>query len=387
MYQFTKETIINSNLDSNGTSTRFSASNGVFNVLRSGNFKAVEVLSCYKNGYVAPEKEKLVKTIALSPIATKVYRLYVKLNRINSYTSDFSNDMSYNALEKYYEVTGVAADLVAPAANLVAAFETIINKENRIKDNPYFTVSKDSDELTLKVVDEYTHFVKVEIQEIITTSVTGYDSFTVVEDVLGGGTLTPGKEGFGTIKQITKNLRLPTLANTNWLALNQEEKPVAGGQYTQYSIKIMTNRGDMGGVSAMGQNVESITTHIFYVLSTLISDWEKALATAGISIDTVNKTVTAVTITSSTLDISNVVAGTAHQVTYTTTPSGVTGAIFALNTVASTVAGTADWTKVAVSNTGLITLTTGHGLAADDKIAINVYIDGYVVTKEITLVA
>ena len=387
MYQFTKETIINSNLDSNGTSTRFSASNGVFNVLRSGNFKAVEVLSCYKNGYVAPEKEKLVKTIALSPIATKVYRLYVKLNRINSYTSDFSNDMSYNALEKYYEVTGVAADLVAPAANLVAAFETIINKENRIKDNPYFTVSKDSDELTLKVVDEYTHFVKVEIQEIITTSVTGYDSFTVVEDVLGGGTLTPGKEGFGTIKQITKNLRLPTLANTNWLALNQEEKPVAGGQYTQYSIKIMTNRGDMGGVSAMGQNVESITTHIFYVLSTLISDWEKALATAGISIDTVNKTVTAVTITSSTLDISNVVSGTAHQVTYTTTPSGVTGAIFALNTVASTVAGTADWTKVAVSNTGLITLTTGHGLAADDKIAINVYIDGYVVTKEITLVA
>ena len=386
MYQFTKETIINSNLDSNGTSTRFSASNGVFNVLRSGNFKAVEVLSCYKNGYVAPEKEKLVKTIALSPTATKVYRLYVKLNRINSYTSDFSNDMSYNALEKYYEVTGVAADLVAPAANLVAAFETIINKENRIKDNPYFTVSKNSAELTLEVVDEYTHFVKVEIQEI-TTSLTGYDSFTVVEDVLGGGTLTPGKEGFGTIKQITKNLRLPTLANTNWLALNQEEKPVAGGQYTQYSIKIMTNRGDMGGVSAMGQNVESITTHIFYVLSTLVTDWEKALATAGISIDTVNKTVTAVTITSSTLDISSVVAGTAHQVTYTTTPSGVTGAIFALNTVASTVAGTADWTKVAVSNTGLITLTTGHGLAADDKIAINVYIDGYVVTKEITLVA
>lgn len=385
MYQFTKETIINSNLDSNGTSTRFSASNGVFNVLRSGNFKAVEVLSCYKNGYVAPEKEKLVKTIALSPTATNVYRLYVKLNRINSYTSDFSNDMSYNALEKYYEVTGVAN-----AADLVAAFETIINKENRIKDNPYFTVSKDSAELTaeltLEVVDEYTHFVKVEIQEI-TTSLTGYDSFTVVENVLGGGTLTPGKEGFGTIKQITKNLRLPTLANTNWLALNQEEKPVAGGQYTQYSIKIMTNRGDMGGVSAMGQNVESITTHIFYVLSTLVSDWEKALATAGISIDTVNKTVTAVTITSSTLDISDVVAGTAHQVTYTTTPSGVTGAIFALNTVASTVAGTADWTKVAVSNTGLITLTTGHGLAADDKIAINVYIDGYVVTKEITLVA
>ena len=335
MYQFTKETIINSNLDSNGISTRFSASNGVFNVLRSGNFKAVEVLSCYKNGYVAPEKEKLVKTIALSPTATKVYRLYVKLNRINSYTSDFSNDMSYNALEKYYEVTGVAN-----AADLVAAFETIINKENRIKDNPYFTVSKNSAELTLEVVDEYTHFVKVEIQEIITTSLTGYDSFTVVENVLGGGTLTPGKEGFGTIKQITKNLRLPTLANTNWLALNQEEKPVAGGQYTQYSIKIMTNRGDMGGVSAMGQNVESITTHIFYVLSTLVSDWETALATAGITITAAKPGAGAFTLV---YKDSTIVVGD------TSTPT-VTGAKGAVTFVSATVG-----TATVVSTTGVAT--------------------------------
>lgn len=266
MYQFTKETIINSNLDSNGVSTKFSGSNGVFTVLRAGNFNASEVLTCYKNSYVPPVKEKLVKTIAVSPTSSKVYRLYIKLKRVDSYTSDYSNDMSYNALEKHYEVTGVST-----AENLVAAFETIINKENRIKDNPYFTVSKDSDELTLEVVDEYTHFVKVEIQEISTTSLTGYDTFTTLEDVLTDGTLTLGKEGFGTVKQITKNLRLPTLANTNWLAINQEEKPVAGGQYTQYSIRIKTNRGDMGGVSAMGQNVESITTHIFYVLSTVLA--------------------------------------------------------------------------------------------------------------------
>lgn len=382
MYQFTKETIINSNLDSNGVSTKFSGSNGVFTVLRAGNFKAIEVLNCYKNNYVAPVKEKLVKTIALTPTSTKVYRLYIKLKRVDSYTSDYSNDMSYNALEKHYEVTGVST-----AANLVAGFETIINKENRIKDNPYFTVSKNSAELTLEVVDEYTRFVKVEIQEINTSSLTGYDTFTVVEDVLTNGTLTAGKEGFGTVKQITKNLRLPTLANTNWLALNQEEKPVAGGQYTQYSFKIKTDRGNLGGVSAMGQVIESVTTHIFYVLSSLVSAWETAIINAGIAIDTVGAAVTAVSITSGTLDISNVVGGAPYQITYSTTPSGVTGAIFALNTSASTVAGTADWTKVAVSNTGVITLTTGHGLASADKIAINVTIDGYTVTKEITLVA
>jgi Na+/H+ antiporter NhaB len=141
------------------------------------------------------------------------------------------------------------------------------------------------------------------------------------------------------------------------------------------------------GMNVVGQDVNSITDHIFYVLSTLVSDFEDALVNAGIEIDTVGTAVTAVTITSGNLDISAVVGGTAYQITYTTTPSGVTGAIFAINTTASTVAGTADWTKVAVSNTGEITLVTGHGLAAADKIAVDVIIDDYTVTKEITLVA
>jgi hypothetical protein len=383
MYQFTKETIINSNLDSNGTSVKFSGANGQLTVLRAGNFKATEVVSCFKNPYVAPVLEKLVDTVTTNAVATKVYRLYIKLKRVDSYIADYSNDMSYNALEKYYEATGVTG-----AANLVAAFETAINRENRIKENPYFKVSKNSAEITLEVLDEYTRFEKVEVQEINTTSLTGYDSFTVLEDLIAGATtLTTGKVGFGTVKQITKNLRLPSQANTNWLALNQEEKPEAGGNYTQYAIRLKTDRGDLGGVSALGQEIKSVTTHIFYVKSSLVSAFDAAIVAAGISIDTVGTAVTAITITSGTLDISDVVGGEAYQITYTTTPSGVTGAIFTLNTAASTVDGTADWTKVSVSNNGLITLAADHGLIAGDKIAVNVLIDGYAVTVAITLVA
>lgn len=279
MYQFTTETIINSNLDSNGVLAKFSGANGTLSISRVGNFKAAEVISCFKNAYVAPVKEKIVKTVTTVPTATKVYRLSIKLKRQDSYTSDYANDMSYNALQKYYEVTGVST-----AAALVTAFVAAINKEARLRDAFYVTPTDGgSASLTLEVVDEYTHFIAATIEEVTYASLTGYDSFTTLEDLFATGSVTVGKEGFGTVKQISKNLRLPTLANTNWTAINQEEKPVAGGQYTQYSIRIKTARGAMG-MNVVGQSVDSITDHIFYVLSTLVSSFETALTNAGITI-------------------------------------------------------------------------------------------------------
>ena len=272
MYQFTKETIINSNLDSNGVSTKFFAddANNVFSVLRSGNFPASRVTSAIKIPYVA-----------------KTYRLYIKLKRVGSYTSDYANAMTRNFLEKFYEVVGVTS---GTASTLVASLETAINKENNFKDNVYFTVSKSGAALTLTAVDEYTHFEKVEIQEVkaSSASLTGYDSFTVLENVLAivGGTYTLGTEGFGTVKQITKNLRLPTLANTSWLAIGQDERPIPGGEYTCYILKLKTVDTEQGGVSTVGQELTSVTTHKFYVLSTstLITAWEAAMTEAGLQI-------------------------------------------------------------------------------------------------------
>ena len=286
MYQFTKETIINSNLDSNGVSTKFFAddANNVFSVLRSGNFPAARVTSAIKIPYVAPVKEALTKTVTTANSNTaKIYRLYVKLKRIGSFTSDYANAMTRNFLEKFYEVAGVSG---GTATTLVASLETAINKENNFKDNVYFTVSKTGAAITLTAIDEYTHFEKVEIHEVLASSasLTGYDSFTVLEDVLATGSLTVGTEGFGTVKQITKNLRLPTLANTNWLAIGQDERPVPGGQYTAYVLKLKTVDAEQGGVSTIGQELTSVTTHKFYVLSTLVSAWETALTEAGIQV-------------------------------------------------------------------------------------------------------
>ena len=97
------------------------------------------------------------------------------------------------------------------------------------------------------------------------------------------GSLTPGKQGFGTTTWLTKNLRLPTIDRTNWTAIGQEELPQAGGQYTQYSIRTAVKRSHTG-MGTVGQEMTSIVTAIFYVLSTLTSTFETAMTTAGLTI-------------------------------------------------------------------------------------------------------
>ena len=298
MYQFTKETIINSNLDSNGISTRFFADDAknVFSVLRSGNFPAARVTSAIKIPYVPATLEKInALTITGTYTSGKVYRLYIKLNRVGSYTSDYANSMTRNFLEKFYEVTsnGVTADLVT-------AFVSAINKENNFKDNVYFkAVDGGAAVLTLTAIDEYTRFVTAEIQEVKadSASLTGYDSFipglNIIAAAKTASKFIAGNEGFGTVKQITKNLRLPTLANTSWLAIGQDERPIPGGEYTCYILKLKTVDTEQGGVSTVGQELTSVTTHKFYVLGTLVTAWNAALLEAGIPVtDVTNGSVT-----------------------------------------------------------------------------------------------
>lgn len=270
MFQFTKELILNNN--------NFSVANGTLSISGFGNFKASEIVSCYKNPYVAPVTESLKTTITVTPTSTKVYRLLITLKRVDSNISLYASDMSYNALQKNYEVTGVST-----AADLAAAFVTKIKNENNLRGEKHLIASNVTTELTLTGVNEFQRFVKVEIQELTTSSLTGYDSYASVQDVISTGSLTKGVIGFGTVAWITRNLRLPTIDSRRYLAINQDELPVAGGQYTQYSIRIKVDRGPIG-MGVVGQSVASITDHIVYVLSTYTSAFETALGTAGISI-------------------------------------------------------------------------------------------------------
>ena len=368
MNNFTTETIINTDL--------FSAANGVLKVKKVGNYKAADVVSVHKQPGSNAVKEIVDITIPVGD-AAKTYRLQIVVKQVGANVSEFANSLTRNNKILQFEVAGNTTP-----ATMATALEAAIKAYNRDSKNAKCTVSLNTATLTLTGVDEYIRFASVEFHELA-ESVTGYDSF----EVKATGTVsTPGSEGFGTPRWILKNLRMPTLENTGWTALHQDERPIPGGLYTQYSLKQAVKRGELQGMGAVGQEMTSVTTHVFYVLTGAVSAaFEAACATVGIQIDTVNKAVTAVALGNISITAAAATSGVA--ITYTTTPSGVTGAIFARNTSGDTVAGTLNAAKLSLTSVGVIKLTTGHGLVATDVLGFTVKIDGAEFAVTATLVA
>lgn len=95
-------------------------------------------------------------------------------------------------------------------------------------------------------------------------------------DVTGAGMYFAGREGFGTYDYILHNLRIPTSANSRWLSVHEDETPVPGATYVQYTIHQCAWRGPLG-LNAVGQHVTSTTTHVLYVREDLVDDFELVL--------------------------------------------------------------------------------------------------------------
>lgn len=86
-----------------------------------------------------------------------------------------------------------------------------------------------------------------------------------------------GQNGFGTYSQLIKDLRLPTAPNNHWLSVNKNEMPVVGSLYTQYIITYYAPSTSNPSFTAVGNRSMSETTHVFWVKSDLIKDWEDLL--------------------------------------------------------------------------------------------------------------
>ena len=388
MYQFTKTTVINSAkaLDYNGNVlvngngndvAMYAGSANKLTVAKAGTFLKDNVTAAYKRPYTAGVKE-VAKITVPSGTAGDIVKLTVEVSLSQSTQSEYTN---YSIDFKKPQTVEVlfTTDAATTAGLLVTQLNTL---KNRFGQN-MFIATRSSAEITLTAREDVQRFSSVLLYKV------EYDTVNTIsqmkETVIATGSVTTsGKVGFGDDAYMAKSIMLPTAENVRYFGESKGERPVLGGNYTQYTLHYTVAKDhDLGIVSGS----VSKTTHVFYVKSDLVTGFEAALVGAGIIVDTIGAAVTGISITSGNLDISNVVGGTAYVTTYTTTPSGVTGAIFTLDTAASTVAGTADWTKVAVTNAGVISLTTGHGLAAADKIALDVTIDGYSTTVEITLQA
>ena len=97
-----------------------------------------------------------------------------------------------------------------------------------------------------------------------------------------------GVQPFATGQWLIENLRFPTYPNIRWAAVGEENRPVPGTVYVQYSFAYDSPRPQFGGLSGVGQKVEAVTRHIYYVPESLASAFEAGFTGIGATIVTTN---------------------------------------------------------------------------------------------------
>lgn len=379
MYQFTTTTIINSSLDSNGTTAKYSGTATAFNVTRVNKFLKANVLSIYKRPYTAGVKE-IAKITVTNPTSGLVHRLTIDIRLSQSTYSEYANTYLY--FKKPVVVEVIASGTAATDA---IAFAAQINSlKGRFGSNyvvATLTNSGVSAEIVLTATDFNQRFFSVvsSVETANTNSLTQVDFVTAAT----GAVTTAGALGFGDDEWMVKSIMVPTLENTRYFGINKDGRPVLGGNYTEYTLRYSVAKdGDFDGIVS-GTN--SVTTHVFYVKSDLVSGFEAAIAAVSLNIDTIGITVTDIAITNA-LDLSDY-ASLGYTIAYTTTPAGATGAYWVRDTTTDVDASGsgADFTKVTISPLGVVTLATGHGLANTDSIGVKATIDGVTIAKVITV--
>lgn len=86
---------------------------------------------------------------------------------------------------------------------------------------------------------------------------------------------TEGADDFATGDWLIENLRFPSYPNIRYAAVGESNRPIPGEVYTMFSLAYETPRVGLGGLSGVGQKMEAVTRHIYYVRG-LVSDSSSA---------------------------------------------------------------------------------------------------------------
>jgi hypothetical protein len=293
MFQFTTTNVINSDKDLTTGKALYEVKNDTLVVKRVANFKKENIAAIYKAVAVDPENAKVtIDLTGVSATAGDVLRLsiYVGLSQA-SQDSRYSNDMIYKG--KPFSVDFVWQDTAANSAKKLV--ETIKKYSLLVYGEKLLTASNSGAFITIEATNEYQRFKRVDLEKFEKTpdEYPYSGKYTVIKslsnlasktsDELKNGTTEgffAGKEGFGTYSFLLHNLRLPTSARTRAFGINQDETPIVGAKYNQYTIHYCANRGVLG-LNAVGDTVKSVTTHVFYVKSDLAVAFEALLAQVG----------------------------------------------------------------------------------------------------------
>lgn len=251
----------------------------ILRIARDFRFDKANVVAVYKRAWEAPELFKvtfdLSKLIAARPTNKEIVgrvELYVRLSGSNN--SYYANDSVYKGKPFYVEFPVKMADTDATLAKSIVKIAK--KYQNMVYEYPLINVYTSNAQgvadpagtcVTFEGTDEYQLITKAELQ-YYNESARTFDccaSFGEFNTLADGVVVVQGEQSFGTYRQIMKDLRLPTAANTRWDRIAIDETPIPGAHYNQYIIYQCVNRGIMGS-DAVGDLVKSRTHHVFYVL-------------------------------------------------------------------------------------------------------------------------
>lgn len=285
--------------------------NPVLRIGRDFRFAKANVVKVYKREHNDPQFAKvLIDPSVITEAGIYRVAIYIRLSQ-GSQNSYYANALEYKGKPFYVEFEVKEAE-VGQAEKIAKKVVNISKKYfNMVYEYPLLKMYVEDNKIAVEATDEYQRFLTCELQQLAPANHT-FDCCHVPEifkaiDALPNdenhnkidwdvddetGKKLKGREGFGTYRQITHDLRLPTAANTRWNRIAIDETPILGAVYDEYIIYMCVNRGIMGG-DAVGELVKSGTHHVFYVkhdqCDDLIKDWEEALLQVADEIEVVNK--------------------------------------------------------------------------------------------------
>lgn len=208
-----------------------------------------------------------------------VARLYIYVGLEGSEESIYANDWYRKGMP-----LSVSFSLENEAADMAKAIEDTVKKFNVFtKVKKVLDVKANDGKLTIAGTHEHQRIEKIQVLVEVgageEVAVVDYElrkrsdrDETAVSDVV------VGKNGFGTYSQLLKDLRLPTAVHNHWLSVQKDEMPIVGANYNQYIINYYAPSTANPSFTAIGNRSMSETTHVFWVKSDLVDDFEAILA-------------------------------------------------------------------------------------------------------------
>lgn len=279
MFDYTKETILNSVTDKN-----VQAITGLLRIFRVGEYKVD-----YKSTSIADRKvykargtEGTVTSVNFTAVQGNSgnagkYRITINMKNNAKFLADYATAVWKFQKPVYAEFTVADGDTAAEVAqNINDAVNLAVPANYR-----FISATVNEEVITIKGTDPTQAFESIVVEKYEPNSVLPSEGEYVVSTAIGTfGEITVNELPFATGDWLIENLRFPSYPNTRYNSVNGDETPVSGQLYTQYSFRYIAERKNLSGIGSVGQRLVSITNHVFYIPSTLEETFEAKLKTA-----------------------------------------------------------------------------------------------------------